>query len=290
MSNFSILFLWVHIETPKVKIIFSGGRTMIFWIFWIIGIEITTITKGLIKKSLKPFKERYIYPQVIQLETKTKILLHLLIVVCIILVGGIAVAKFVGVFYEAPFGVQILSGIIPALLTYMVGYWILELDYFDDVRSQLCFLVVFIISILGWTILINNYNRNIEDVTEVIIEQTKKRELLYFCNVPVQKITGEVNGSSSILGGSVSGSINTTHKLTYWYANESGKGLFDTVPANSSEIEFLEEGAPYVELLNYYQCKKRVDHNTGLESVSEENRWIKYVFHLPKTIMQYTLD
>lgn len=270
---------------------------MIFWILWVIGIVITIITKCSIKKSLKPFNEnigmwneKTIYPTVSQRGTKTKILLHLLVIVCIILVGGIAVAKFVGMFYEGTFWGQILIGIIPAFLTYIVGNWILGLDDFDDARSQFCFVIVFIISILGWTILINNYNRNIEDVTEVIVEQTQERNLLYFCNVPVQEITGEVNGSSSILGGSVSGSIDTTHELTYWYANESGKGLFDTAPANSSEIEFLEEGTPYVELLNYYQCKKLVDHNTGLESVYEENRWTQYVFHLPKTIMQYTLD
>ncbi len=271
---------------------------MIFWILWIIGIVITIITKCSIKKSLKPFKEnigmwneKTICSQVSQQGTKTKILLHLLVIVCIILVGGIAVAKFVGMFYTCSFLGQILIGIIPAFLTYMVGYMILGLWDFDDNRSQFCFVLVFIISILGWTILINNYNRNIEEVTEVTVEQTQERKLLYFCNVPVQEITGEVNGSSSILGGNVSGSIDTTHELTYWYVNESGKGLFDTSPANSSEIEFLEEGeTPYVELLYYYQCKKRVDHNIDLETISEENRWTQYVFHLPKTIMQYTLD
>ena len=260
---------------------------MIFWILWVIGIVITIITKYLLNESLKkniPFMtEKYIS----ETKQETQILLHLLVVVCIILVGGIAVAKFVGMFYESPFWKQILIGIIPALVTYCVGYMILSLDDFNDVRSHFCFVVVFIIATIGWTILINNYNRNIEDVTEVIVEQTQERNLLYFCNVPVQEITGEVNGSGS---GSVSGSINTTHELTYWYANESGKGLFDVVPANSSEIEFLEEGTPYVELLNYYQCKKRIDHNIGLEYVYEENRWTQYVFHLPKTIMQYTLD
>ena len=192
-------------------------------------------------------------------------------------------------FYKKPFWIQILVGILPAFLTYFVGFFILA-QYFEDDWSQICFIIVFIISIFGWIILINNYNRKIEDVAEVIIEQTQERKLLYFCNVPVQEITGEVNGSFSIYGGSVSGSINTTHELTYWYVNENGKGLFDTAPANSSEIEFLEEGTPYVEILNYYQCKKTIDHNIELETIHEENRWKHYVFHLPKTIMQYTLD
>lgn len=264
---------------------------MIFWILWIIGIIITIITRNLLITNLENedgycYKKKYISG----LEPKKQIQLHLLVAVCFILVGGIAVAKFVGMFYWGPFWGQILIGIIPAVLTYGVGYMILGLYDFDDKRSQFCFVLVFIISIFGWTILINNYNRNIEYVTEVIVEQTQEKKLLYFCNVPVQEVTGEVNGSSSILGGSASGSIDTTHELTYWYVNENGNGLFDTAPANSSEIEFLEEGDPYVEILYCYQCEKRLDHNIGLGRIYEETRWTQYVFHLPKMIMQYTLD
>ena len=271
---------------------------MIFWILWGVGIVITIITKCLLTRALKPvienegmWNERKVSQYVSQLMSYEKVILHLLVFVCIILVGGIAVAKFVGMFYEAPFWGQILLGIIPAFLTYMVGSLILSLYDFDDKRSHVCFIVVFIIAIFGWTILINNYNRNIENVTETVVEQTQERKLLYFCNVPVQEITGEVSGSSSIFGGSVSGSIDTTHELTYWYVNENGKGIFDAVSANSSEIEFIEEGEiPYVEIISYYQCKKRVDHNTDFESICEENRWNQYVFHLPQSIMQYSLD
>ena len=243
---------------------------MIFWILWIIGIIITIITKCSLNKSMKKNNGRN-KKCISELEQKTKIRLYLLVVVCIILVGGIAVAKFVGLFYEIPFWGQILIGIIPALLTYSVGDMILSLGDFDDNRSKFFFVLVFIISILGWTILINNYNRNTEYVTKVIVESTKERKLLYFCNVPVQEITGEIEG----LGGWISGSTDTTHELTYWYVNKKGKGIFDTAPANSSEIEFLEEGTPYVEILNYCKYKKRVDHNIDSEMTYEENRWTK---------------
>ncbi len=271
---------------------------MIFWILWAVGIVITIITKCLLTSALKPvienegmWNERKVSPYVSQIKLHKRIILHLLVFVCIILVGGIAVAKFMGMCYEAPFWGQILIGIVPALLTYVVGYVILALDDFDNAKSQVCFIVIFIVAILGWTMLINDYNRNIEDVTETSIEQTQERNLLYFCNVPVQEITGEISGSSSIFGGSVSGNIDTTHELTYWYVNENGKGIFDAVSANSSEIDFIEEGeSPYVEIISYYQCKKRVDHNIGFESISEESRWNQYVFHLPKTIMQYSLE
>lgn len=271
---------------------------MIFWGLWIIGIVITVITRCLINSYLKPivvnegmWNQKKVNPQVSQIKLYKKIILHLLVIICIILVGGIAVAKFVGMFYEVPFWGQILLGLIPAFLTYIVGALVLDFDDFDSIRSQACFLTVFIVAIFGWTILINNYNKNIESITETSIEQTQERYLLYFCNVPVQEIAGEVSGSSSIFGGSVSGSIDTTHELTYWYINDAGKGVFDAVPANSSEIEFIEDGEnPYVEIISYYQCKKRIDHNTNFEVKEEENRWNQYVFHLPQSIMQYSLD
>lgn len=271
---------------------------MIFWGLWIIGIVITVITRCLINSYLKPivvnegmWNQKKVNPQVSQIKLYKKIILHLLVIICIILVGGIAVAKFVGMFYEAPFWGQILIGIIPGILTYVVGYCILALYDFDSIRSQACFITVFIVAVFGWTILINNYNQNIESITETSIEQTQERYLLYFCNVPVQEIAGEVSGSFSIFGGSVSGSIDTTHELTYWYINDAGKGVFDAVPANLSEIEFIEDGEnPYVEITSYYQCKKRIDHNTNFEVKEEENRWNQYVFHLPQSIMQYSLD
>lgn len=271
---------------------------MIFWILWVIGIVITIITRLLIEASLRPFKEymfgKYVETtctKVSKLGTKAKILLHLLVTVCIVLVGGIAVAKFAGVFYEAPFWAQMAIGTVPAILTYTVGNLILRLDYFDDKRSQIFFVAVFIISIIGWTMLINNYNRNIEMVTETTVEQTETRELLYFCNVPVQEITGEVSGSSTLFAGNVSGSVDTTHELTYWYIGENERGLFDTAEANSSELEPIKEGeTSYLEINSYYECKKKVDHNTGAESIWEEKRWKKYVFHLPETIMQHSLN
>lgn len=257
---------------------------MIFLIFWIIGIIITIITTCFLTKIKNT--TRFLS----DLEQKTLIQLHLLVLVCIILVIGIPVAKFVSMFCGEPLWVQILVGILPAGIAYEFLSIILELDEFEDKRSHFCFVLVSIISILGWTILINNYNRNIEEETKVIVKQTQERELLYFCNVPVQEITGEIHGSSSFSGGNISGSIDTTHELTYWYVNESGKGLFDTAPANYSEIEFFEEGTPYVKILSYYKYTKIIDHNIESERKYEEKMWKHYVFHIPKTIMQYTTN
>lgn len=278
---------------------------MVFWILWFVGIVITIVTRLMINKTFNSyFTGRWgdeatcnvNYDDELsldELKKGVKVLLHLFVIVCIILVGGIAVALFMSTFHENGWSVQIAAGIIPALLTYIVGYGILGLYKFDDRRSQICFAVVFIIAVFGWTALINDYNqKNVETgVIETTIEQTQQRNLLYFCNVPVQNITGEVSGSSTIAGGSVSGSVDTTHELTYWYASENDKALFDTAEANSSEIVFIKEGEiPYIEIISYYRCEKEIDHNIGFERICEENRWKHYVFHLPENIMQHTLN
>ena len=111
---------------------------MIFWRFWVVGIIITAITR----KLLEGYYEK---PSVEQRETKERILLYILALVCIILVGGIAVAKFVGMLWQFPFWEQMIIGIVPALLTYGVGFYVLGLFNFEDIRSHCCFIIVFII-------------------------------------------------------------------------------------------------------------------------------------------------
>lgn len=269
---------------------------MIFWILWFVGIAITIITRLLINKAFTgSFAGDFSGAQfsLKDLKKGVKVLLHLLAIVCIVLVGGIAVALFINFMDRCGIVVQILTGIFSAFLTYVVGTGILGLYKFDDLRSEVCFVVVFIIAVLSWIPSINIYNRNVETgITETVIEQTQQRDLLYFCNVPVQNVTGKISETYSILGGSVSGSVDTAHELTYWYASENEKALLDTAPANSSEIVFIKESeVPYVEIIRYYQCEKQIDHNIGgFEHIYEENRWTQYVFHLPESIMQYNLN
>lgn len=263
---------------------------MIFWILWIIGVVITIITRVIINELCYST-----YDSIHNKKKYVQIIMHILAILCIILVGGILVAKFIGMFYNFNFFQFAALAIIPSILTYLVGWFILGLKYFKRCLSQICFLVVFIISIIGWTILISNYNRNyyknIDISTETIIEQIQERQLLYFCNVPVQQISGKIKGYSTLGTGSVTGSISTADNLFYWYIGENTEGLYDTAPASNSHIIFIDDKkTPYVEILNYYKYTKKINYNNETTKFYDEQRWVEYNFYLPEEIMMYKLE
>lgn len=278
---------------------------MEFWVLWWIGIGITIVTRIVINMITycKDNKDSYGFrcsrcqqancnADICSKSPIVQIIMHILVIICIILVGGIAVGKFLGMFYEGGVISQVLFAIIPAALTYFVGWVVLGLYYFENNRSQICFLVVFVISIVGWTASISKYNQNIEMLQETVIAEKQDRQLLYFCNIPVQEISGTVSGNVALGTGNISGNITTSNELSYWYANQDGEGKYDSAPANSSKIIFLEENeiSPYVEIVKYQVQNTKINHNNGKEEMAVNNEWVEYYFYLPKEIMQYSLN
>lgn len=267
---------------------------MIFWIVMGIGVVLSVLTSGKIYVETSRLDSYMTKGEISQTSKETQRLLHFLVCLCIILLGGNAVALFGSMFHDQPFWMQTLAMLVPAILTYFVGYNVLELSRFDSKKSQVLFLVIFILSIYGWLIPIQAYNKNIEKIEYVkTIEWAEQRELLYFCNIPVQNVSGKIDGSTGILGGGISGEISTTDELTYWYAGADGRGMFDKAQAIYSSIEFIEnEEKPYVEITGCHKCDKHIDHNFGLEIEMEKNSydWIEWVFYLPKSLMNSSLN
>lgn len=264
---------------------------MEFWVLWFIGIAITIGTR--IAINVLTGDDEFHNSYYIEARSKpTQVIMNILAIICIILVGGIANGKWLGNFAgEERIWVYILAAIIPAFLTYTVGFMVLGLYHFSNTISQIIFIVVFIISIIGWTIPICNYNRNIETITETTITSTQERKLLYFCNIPVQKISGEISGSSVLGTGGISGSISTSDELSYWYANESNEGKYGSVKASDSKILFIsDEEKPYLEIISYSTYTKTINHNNGREDTRTDKEWKEYIFYLPEVIMQYSLD
>lgn len=279
---------------------------MEFWVLWFIGIVIAIGTRLAINKLTgvyqycagNPYSNKYYY---IESRSKhTQIIMNVFVIICIILVGGIANGKWLGYFsseYFLDFGEYpdiwgyIIAGILPCIITYVIIYLGLGLYHFSNKISKIIFIVVFMISIIGWTILICNYNRNIETVKGTTITSIQERKLLYFCNIPVQEVSGEISGSSIIGSGSISGSISTSNELSYWYANENNEGEYDSVEASSSKIVFItEEEKPYLEIITYRTYTKTINHNNGREDTETDKVWKEYIFYLPEAIMQYSLD
>lgn len=285
---------------------------MEFWVLWFIGIVITIGTRIAINKLTScpyyygkyhsceenPYCSRYYYIE--SNSKRTQIIIYVFVIICIILVGGIANGKWLGYFssecflefgeYPDIWG-YIIAGILPCIITYVIIYPGLGLYHFSNKISKIIFIVVFMISIIGWTILICNYNRNIETVKGTTITSIQERKLLYFCNIPVQEVSGEISGSSIVGSGSISGSISTSNELSYWYANENNEGEYDSVEASSSKIVFItEEENPYLEIITYRTYTKTINHNNGREDTETDKVWEEYIFYLPEAIMQYSLE
>lgn len=225
-----------------------------------------------------------------------------LMCICIVMVGGIANGLWIGScmahavamnFWEKMFAAGFI-GFIPAGLTYAVGYAVLGLYHVKNKFIHTIFVVVFIASIVFWTIPITKYYQNFEVEKQTNVSSTVENDLYYFCNIPVQKISGSVEGSfnSSIFGGSgkVSGEISTDDTLPYWYDSGNGDALFNSVNANDSKIVFTEEGeTPFVRVITYCTKEVQINNNTGEQTILNENWWKVYEFHVPSEIMQYNI-
>lgn len=259
----------------------------IYWTLWGIGwllVIVTRIVLCAVDDSIADKSVAY------QITTIT------LMCLCISLVGGIANALWAGIFVQKDYDIVtniigvIFIDILPAALTYVVGYFVLGLYKEDRFWVHTIFVVTFIVSIVLWTIPIGNYNSNIEYKEETGISSTQEYDLYYFCNIPVQQVSGSMSGSSFFGTGSISGSISTSEELPYWYDNGSGEGVYNSVSADASKIIFIEDGeTPFIRIITHYQKMIKVDNNVGKESVNKENTWVTYEFHLPREVMQYNI-
>ena len=103
----------------------------------------------------------------------------------------------------------------------------------------------------------------------------------------MQNISGQISGGRY----RISGNISTSDELSYWYVNENGEGITDSVPANSSKINFIEDNEEsYLNIITYRYTKKAINEKYEKERTMESKEWREYVFYLPASIMQYELE
>lgn len=264
------------------------------WVYWSLfaaGWVLVVITRIILaavdSESGEEIQDKSVCYQIITIT---------LMCICIVLVGGIANALWVGTFIskENSVGVNIGGAIfidlLPAALTYLVGYFVLGLYKENRFWIHTIFVVTFVVSIVFWSIPIGNYNSNIEYKEETGISTTQEYELYYFCNIPVQQVSGSVSGTTIFGTGGVSGSISTSEQLPYWYDDGSGKALYNSVSADNSEIVFIEDGEnPFIRIVTHYKKEIKVDNNVGEQTVRKEDTWTTYEFYLPKQVMQYNI-
>ena len=93
--------------------------------------------------------------------------------------------------------------------------------------------------------------------------ETKQHELIYFNNIPVQKVSGSVFGKFNFGSGNVSGQISTTDEISYWYLVGDNTVLYASAPTDKSLIKLLETETekPYVEITEKTEKFNIVNHN-----------------------------
>lgn len=229
----------------------------------------------------------------------TIISLHLSVMFCIATVGGIIDAfwmaplwfglkraEFIGIEYIAVLAGCLLFFVLPAFLTYVVGYWIMGLCRYTKKYSQLIFVVTFLVSIIFFCNYIGKCDANVE-ITIETEQVTEERELIFFHEIPLQDISGELQGNFTRGNGEVSGEIFSKDTVTYLYFNEEGKGEWDFAPVENADITFItEQDTPKVVVVTNISKEIRKDSNTGKTEVLTENTSYEYHFYLPRILIQ----
>lgn len=249
---------------------------MKFLILIIIGIIAVIVTRAIMGED-----------ELSDLSKGEQVTVFILAIVAINLVGGIIVSQ--AIVYipnkDAPIGAYIVIGIIGAVLTYFAGFLILGLYKIDYKILQICFVIVFIFSIAGWTTQTFKYEDNIEITTETVIVSEQERELLYFYNIPVQKL--EDTDSSTLVDGEIDKALGILDEIPFWYINKSGKGKYLSVSAKNASLNFIKDDEiPYVKTITKCKQTTTINNNNGKETVEKEKEWKEYVFYIPESIMK----
>lgn len=254
-----------------------------------IGVVISIITSLSISSVITPDDMH------IESNTKNKstiIFLNVITSISIVLTLGIINAECICSYLMEK---NMATIIVPIILipVFSFSFWFfVKLYSFSRKASQVWFIVVLIISTYGWT---NyrynykiNYERNIETINETIITSEQERRILSFHSIPTQEVIGGYN--KSFLSNEFF--IATNDTITFWYVNENGEGICDSVPIQSAKIVFLEDDQkyPYLHSCKYCSYTKTINHNNGKEETIINNEWEEHIFYLPKDSVQYPIE
>lgn len=258
---------------------------MKFWIFLVLGAVCVIITRIIIhSNSIKKISD---------LKPGKQLLAIIFALVAVNLVGGIIVGDFcnmacISISEKELVLVGVILTIVGAGITYILGYWILGLYYFDKKAFQVYFVIVFIASILLWTSEITKYRDNIITNTETVVVSETKRELIQFEGIYIQKASNQ-NDTDSKNKDSKNAEKDLTgdDKVSYWYINKKGEGQYNSVSAKSCKIKLISDNEiPYVKSVKKCKQTTTTNNNNGKESTEKEKEWKEYYFYVPESIFK----
>lgn len=265
---------------------------MRFGNFFLIGVIFVVVTRVILYFSKTD--------KVSELNSGRQLALVAMAILAINLVGGIIVGDWAGSICfdltptddELPqwilIVVKIILTILGAVLTYLVGYLILGLYYFDKKAFQVYFVIVFIASILLWTSETVKYDNNIITNTETVVVAESERELIQFEGIIIQKEINQ-NGADSKNTDieNTNKDLTGDDKVSYWYINKKGEGQYNSVSAKSCKIKLISDNeSPYVKTVKKCKQTTTTNNNNGKESTEKEKEWKEYYFYVPESIFK----
>lgn len=258
---------------------------MKFWIFLALGVVCVIATRVIIHSNA--------IEKISDLQPVKQLLAIIFALFAVNLVGGIIVGDFchmacISISEKELIFVGVILTIAGAGITYILGYWILGLYYFDKKAFQVYFVIVFIASILLWTSEITKYRDNIVTNTETVVVAESERELIQFEGIIVQKeLNQNDTDSKKVDVENTKKDLTGDDKVSYWYINKKGEGQYNSVSAKSCKIKLIgDDESPYVKTVK--KCKQitTTNNNNGKESTEKEEEWKEYYFYVPESIFK----
>ncbi len=260
---------------------------MELWKIWLIGIVIAIITRIAVTLIYGKNKQAYVG------EFK-EVIVQLLIIICIVIEFGMPIGELLGRLLDFTFSIDLLFAFVFAIATYFIAFLVLGLYNIKYKLMQILYLFAFALSVVAYTGQTVDYQRNVEEIPQKVLEETKTENLLYFCNISLQTLPTEEPEHFSLENvKSVLDNICKSNMVTYCYTDQKDTLLCDVAPKQCCRVTYIKSNqTPYVEIYSYYEYTKLIDHRNNTETIKKntEKRWNEYTFYLPASIIQYAFS
>ena len=147
---------------------------MELWKIWLIGIVITIITRIAVTLIYGENKQAYVG------EFK-EVMVQLFVIICIVVEFGMPIGELLGILFDFTHSIDLLLAFLSAIAAYLIAFLVLGLYNIKYKLMQIFYVLAFSLSVIAFTGQIVDYQRNVEEIPQKVLEESKTENLLYFC-------------------------------------------------------------------------------------------------------------
>jgi hypothetical protein len=150
-------------------------------------------------------------------------------------------------------------------------------EYDDDIDGLWCAGIG--VTVIAYLVCGGIWLYNIQPLKEVDVKETKEAIICLYDN---SKIEGEIKGRSSILGGSVEGTITQTKEYTFYYVLEDGGMKMGSVPTSSTTVYYLPKDEDDAYLLTRKELTYTMNNNENPAVIWRTAEKVSYNLFIPE--------